>query len=237
MARAELEARLLALGREVEFPVTPDLVAGTTRRLGGRSPRGRRVGRGWRWALAAVLVAAVAAGGLLASSSQARQAVGGFLGLKGIQITKSKQLSTPSPSSGRRQVTLAEAERLASFRVLAPTGYGIDRVWFDDRVPGGEVELVVTGGPSVVEVEGATEPATYQKMLGASGQAVAVTVDGHPGYWVTGPHAFVFRDRQGEFRQEPPRSGPALVFERGGLVVRVEGAADQSQALAIAASL
>ena len=107
---------------------------------------------------------------------------------------------------------------------------------FDDRPPGGEVELDLAGGAIVTEVTGAIDQGFFGKMVGGDGQVVQVEVGGTSGYWVTGaPHIFFYQDAKGQFRSDNLRlSGDTLVFERRGVIVRIEGAKNEADALRIA---
>jgi hypothetical protein len=65
---------------------------------------------------------------------------------------------------------------------------------------------------------------------------VQVAVGGNTGYCVTGgPHIFFYQDAKGQFRSDNLRlAGDTLVFERKGVIVRIEGAKNQADALRIA---
>jgi hypothetical protein len=231
MATADLERQLLELGSEIAYPATPNIARAVRARL--RPPAWQR----WRVALAAaaVLLIAVAAG--VALNPDARRAVAGFLGLPGFQFQKVKVLPSPSPYYGTRAVTLGEARRLAGFAILTPGPPAeVRSVVFDDRPPGGEVEFDLAGGAVVTEVTGAIDQGFFGKMVGGEGQVVQVAVGGDTGYWVTGaPHIFFYQDAKGQFRSDNLRlAGDTLVFERKGVIVRVEGAKNQADALRIA---
>ena len=66
-----------------------------------------------------------------------------------------------------------------------------------------------------------------------------VTVDGEPGYWLTGePHVFAFVDAAGAFRPETVRlAGNTLVWERDELTLRLEANVPKQRALRIARSV
>ena len=68
-------------------------------------------------------------------------------------------------------------------------------------------------------------------------QVAEVQVGGSTGYWFSGAeHLFFYADATGQFRSDQLRlSGDTLVFERNGVIVRIEGARDQADALRLAA--
>jgi hypothetical protein len=66
-----------------------------------------------------------------------------------------------------------------------------------------------------------------------------VTVNGMQGYWITGkPHLFGYVDDKGVSRMETVRlAGNVLLWERDGLVLRLELALPEAATLRIAASV
>jgi len=127
--------------------------------------------------------------------------------------------------------------RLAGFTGLTPgSPEKIRSVVFDDRPPGGEVELDLESGAIVTEVKGGINTGFFGKMIGPNGQVTEVAVGGSTGYWITGAESiFVYQDGSGQFRSdELRRSGDTLVFVRNGVIVRIEGAKNQADALRIA---
>jgi hypothetical protein len=60
-----------------------------------------------------------------------------------------------------------------------------------------------------------------------------VTVGDAAGLWLPSPHAYMWADATGPL----VRSGSALVWERGDLVLRLEGARSLREALAVARSV
>ncbi len=232
MATADLEQQLRELGAEVAYPATPNIARAVRARL-----RPEPAWRRWRVALAAAAILFVATAGAVALNPDARRAVAGFLGLPGFQFQKVKVVPSPSPYYGTRAVSLAEARRLAGFTVLPPRPPAqVASVDYDDRPPGGEVVLNLAGGAIVTEVSGSIDQGFFGKMVGGDGQVTQVVVGGSTGYWVTGkPHVFFYQDAQGRFRMDDLRlAGDTLVFERSGILVRIEGAKDEADAVRIA---
>jgi hypothetical protein len=235
MAASDLERQLFELGGEIAFPATPDLVRAVRARI-QPEPAWRR----WRFALAAAAAVLLAVAVTVAAVPDARRAVAGFLGLPGFQVQKVKVLPSPSPIQRGQPVSIDEARRLAGFTLLVPgPPEKIRAAAFDNGPPGGEVELDLAGGPVVTEVTGNVDSGFFGKMVGPDGQVVQVSVGGDKGYWFTGDvHDFFYTDGSGQFRTDIRRvAGDTLVFERKGVLVRIEGARNQADALRIAALL
>ena len=91
----------------------------------------------------------------------------------------------------------------------------------------------------ITEFRGSRTRTFLEKVIGPGARVAPVRVGGAPGVWVTGrPHAFIYADRDGVIRTENTRlAGNVLLWERGGLVLRIEGEVTQAQALRIATSL
>lgn len=232
MASADLERMLGELGPEIAYPATPDIARAIRARI-----RPRPAWRSWRRVLVSAAALLIVAAASVALNPDARRAVAGFLGLPGFQFQKVKVLPSPSPNSGARPVSLDEARRLAGFTMLTPgPPEKVRAVVFDEGPPGGEVELDLAAGAIVTEVKGGIEKGMFGKMIGPDGTVTEVSVGGSTGYWVAGaPHIFVYLDALGQFRTDQLRlAGDTLVFERRGVVIRIEGAKNQADALRIA---
>jgi hypothetical protein len=233
MSVADLERQLRELGGEIAYPRTPNLARAVRARI-----RPQPAWRRWRVVLAAAAVVLIAVAGAIAVNPDARRTVAGFLGLPGFQFQKVKVLPSPSPFYGTRGVTLEEARRLAGFPLLTPgSPEKIRSVVFDDRPPRGEVELDLESGAIITEVKGGIDKGFFGKMVGPNGQVIDVSVGGSAGYWITGAeNIFFYQDATGQFRSdELRRSGDTLVFVRNGVIVRIEGAKSEADALRIAA--
>ena len=247
---ADLERKLRALASAEEWPPTPDLAPGVVGRLEqaagpasaapGRSsptPRRRR-----RRALAAALALLVALPGAALAFPEVRGDVLEWLGLRDVEVRRTPQPPParelrPEPDLGSR-VTLAQARRRVGFAPLVPGALGApDEV----RVDGPRVALVYREakriGVLITQQQGGEVIA--EKLAGPGTTVERVSVDGAPGAWLAGePHAILFMDARGRFREERLRlADDTLVWERDGLVLRVEGAASRERALAIARSL
>jgi hypothetical protein len=215
---------------------------------------------GWQRAVAAVAAALIVFSGVLALSPGARHAVATFLGIGGEKITIVP--ITPTPPVRRLgegldlglPESLAAAERQVAFSVIRPRDPVLgppDQVFVSFRYPDGQVSLVYRARPGIPradetgvglllsEFPGRIDRPLVEKMLGPGTTIAAVTVKGHPGFWITGaPHEFMYRGPNGEPVPETIRlAGNVLLWEQGGLTVRIESALSEAEALRIAESV
>jgi hypothetical protein len=200
----------------------------------------------------AILVVAV---GAAFAVPQARTAILEFLGLEGATVERVVLLPEAAPEGdldlGQR-VGLEEARGQASFPILVPELLGPpDAVYVNETTPGGRVTLVYLHntkipttteagvGLLVTEFRGDLDPVLIGKLVGPGTSAEQLAVGGEPGLWIHGePHVFLYRDADGEVREETRRlAGNALVWNRGDLLLRLEGDVSREQALEIARSL
>jgi hypothetical protein len=71
------------------------------------------------------------------------------------------------------------------------------------------------------------------KIIAMDDRAARTTVAGRPALWLGSPHGYQWSEAPGPVL----RSGPALVWERDGIVLRLEGPRTLARARAIAASV
>ena len=208
-------------------------------------------------ALAAALTFVATA--VAVASPAAREAVAGWLGLPGARIEL-----TPSPPTaptrtlgeGLRlgeRVTLEEARARVAFPILVPDDPALgapDEVYVTSEFPGGQVFLVYgerAGMPSaaetgaavlVSEFAGDLEREILRKTIGPGSELEAVNVNGRRGFWIEGaPHEVFLLDRHGRPIPDTLRlSGNVLLWERGGVTLRLESALGKQDALDIASS-
>lgn len=262
---AELEARLTALGRNLDWPATPDLALVIRARIAqpGPSPLYGRAAA-WpqnRWALAAaaVVLALVA----LFAYTPTRDAIANWVNVH-TRFQQVPHLPTPTPLPpgplGTRlglgnQTTLPDASRAVKWHILTPSDLGSpDEVYLQLPAlgpPQGEVTLVYSGRPGIptsgqtgvgvliTEARGAVNADFFGKMLGPDATVEPVTVGGHQGYWISGaPHGFFLIDADGNTRDETFRLATnTLLIDDGGTIVRIEGDLTKAQALQIFASI
>ena len=229
-----LERALRELGREVEFPADPDLVAEVGRRLRAQPLRRALVPRPLALGLAVVAAAAVAA----LAVPQTRGAILDLLGIDGATVERVETLPQAEERGlavPGRPVTLEEARSAASFGVRAPDEY--DAVYLDRGFFGGLVSFVDRGDRLLLtQFRGESTP-FIEKSAAPGTRIEQVQVDGSFGYWLEGRrHVVVFRDDTGAVRERRV-AGNVLLWERGGVTYRLEGARTLAQALEVAAGL
>jgi hypothetical protein len=229
-----LEEMLRAAARDVDWPATPDLVGGVTPLQTGHR-------RGWRFPLGRPLAIAAAALLLLAASALAIPAVRDWLGLSSVEV---KRVPKPLPqvpgaklSLGTR-VPLDTARAKLGFAPLLPSGLGEPTVYYEPFPPGGQLGLAYRDGILVTEVQGRLETQFLAKFLPPGTAADELRIDGEPALWIHGsPHQYAYADKTGEIRTDSVRTaGDVLLWRRGGLLIRIEGARSKQQAVAIARS-
>lgn len=213
----EQELRGLAIG----FPPEPDLRANVLARL--EQPRRRR--------RLVVTLAVVAACGALLAIPQTRAAILRVLEIGGVRIERTEDQPTATrtaPITGG-PVTLDQARRAVRFTLLVPPQY--ERVHLHRGVPGGMVSFL-WDGHVLSEWQGEQ---LFEKSVGPGSRIRRMQVDFAPGVWITGaPHAVTYLDRQGEPRHQTRRlAGNVLIWNRGGLTYRLEGANSLQEALSL----
>jgi len=241
---ARLAAALRELGDRLDVPPAPEVRAAVLARLPAR-PR-RAIPR-WATVAAALLLAFAAA---VTLSPSVRATVTDLLRLAGIELR-----GEPGPTvrgqgllPGERSVDLAEARRLTAFPIGVPGALGEpDDVRLTDD-PARVVSLLYRSGPGrpsaaagpvavrVDEFDGRLGP-VFEKFLGMS-EGQRVSVAGAPAIWIDRPHALMYVDRAGEWRTETARlAAQSLVWQRGTVTYRLEGAFALEEATRIAATI
>ena len=251
----ELERQLTQLGRELDWPPTPDLTQSVRERIPSAArPRRRPIifRRSAAIALAALLVLA---GGVFAAVPGVRDAVLELFGLQGATVERREQLPPAPPPRPLRlgeRTTLATARDSLSFAPLVPEAAGRpDGVFVDDRVRGGVLSLAYrpteemaearsTGlGLLVSEFRGDLLPEYFGKTAGPATRIERLRIDGERAIWIEGaPHFFFYRAPDQPFREERlPIAQNVMLLERGRVLVRLEGAFSKERAVELARSL
>lgn len=255
----ELEARLSALARAVEWPPTPELRPAFARPAAAPKPRFQPAPS--RWALAAVAVLVIVA--TLLAYTPTRNAIAGWLNLH-TNIRHTTSLPTPSPlPSGTlgstlglgTPTTLAAAQSTVGWQVLVPAQLGTPDAVYVQMPPAGplqgEVSLVYAPRPGiaaasqtgvgvlVTEARGSVNEQFFAKTIGPGTTIKDVSVNGHDGWWISGqPHAFVFIDANNDPRYDTLRLATnTLVIDEEGTIVRIEANVGEAVAEQIAASI
>ena len=222
---SELEPMLRALGREIEYPPTPAFEV----RAAGSPQRARPPRRVLAFATLALVLAAGAGAAAV-------------IELRGVTIHRVERLPSglPGPGDPRplgREVTLADARALAGFDVLVPTQPPAS-VHYSAYIRGGAVTLVYPEA-QITEFLGDTDRDFVTKLATAETRVEEFRIDGRRAIWLEGaPHAVYVRDSRGMPREETLRlAGNVLLLERKELLVRIEGALNKREAVALARSL
>jgi hypothetical protein len=250
----DLELQLRALAADAVWPPTPDLESAVLTRLAAgpepaAAPARRRPRRRRRLLAAAVaaLVLVPAAGAV--AFPQARDDVLEWLGLRNVEV---RRVPAPPPAARPelerdlgRLVTLAVAERESGFRAAIPEALGPpDRV----RVTGQRISLIyaprddlpaldgVDAGLILTQSRGGIRGEYLEKLLLGGTNVEAVDVAGRRGAYISGgEHAYLYETPGGRIEQDSPLlAGPTLIWQRFGLVFRLETRAERALALAIA---
>lgn len=243
-----IEDRLLALASHVSLGTATDHVDAVLTRLGASTasapelatggkagdeagdpvvPLDRRrrtrsgTPRSLRWAAAVVLVAVT---GGVAAIGPAREAVAGWLGVDGVTIEVIDRLPAGLPDrfdlrALGEPTTLSVAQQAVSFPIRVPAGFGPPDAYVD-HPPGGvtlawpEERVVLTEHPGDVYAiaKGAPPGTTVEP----------VTVEGQPGFWITGDHLVAEPAPPGGTAPPPRLTGNALVWSVDGVVHRLE---------------
>jgi hypothetical protein len=253
-SRLLVEAELRAFSRELDAALEPvDLSAAVTRRLekssaGVRRPRERVRRR----RLVVALVATIAVTATLVIPP-ARAAVTSFFDIGAVRVHESP------PPSGRiagplvlGELTTLDAAR-ARMPAVVPAARGFaspDEVWFDSKA-GGVTSLVYrarpglpaakhTAGIGLLIQEFTGDGSGFlNKYLSNGSRARLVAVGPYEGVFITGgSHFLAYEDATGAgYTDEGRLVGNALIFQREGLTIRIEGNLPSERMVAIGASL
>jgi hypothetical protein len=244
-----LELMLRDAGGQVDWPATPDLASAVAGRIAAAGPAApavprriglpaRRLRRPLALALAALLVLAAGA----AAIPGVREPVLDFLGLRSVKIERVPRPLPVVPGAklglGQR-TTLTAARPKLGFQPVAPSGLGAPVVWLDSFPEGGHLSLVYRGGRVLFsEVRGRLLRQFLFKFVGPDARVDAIRVNGERGVWIHGqPHQYAYADATGDIHTDSVRfAGDVLLWRRGDLLLRLEGARSKAEALRIAGS-
>jgi hypothetical protein len=228
----ELERRLQELGGEIAYPATPRFDLGFERRP-ARAAQLRPLALGF-----AIVVAVLA--GVLAFSPGARSAFLEIFHIRGATVELVETL--PDVPAQRidfgEQVSREEAERRVGFELL-DLGTEPDAIFVR---PDG-LASVVYGDPAeprlvLSQARGGIYDGFIKKTGGRGTTILEVDVDGERGLYVDGPDHFVmFLDENGLVSDERTYlAGTVLLWNRGDLLLRLEGDLSRDEALELARS-
>jgi hypothetical protein len=235
-----LELALDALAADVAFPPTPDLRGGVAERL--VAPRGRWWPAAWRAPRAIVL--ALAAMLLLAATAAALVLV-----LPGLRVTTVPAVPSGEPLASRLALGEPIAPETVDAGIPAVLGTPDEAYVIGERqvlslVYAADARLPEIAGSDigllVQVIDGALDRERVEKLVAEVGTTVtAVEVDGDAGFWITGqPHVIRYTDAAGDQRSQRTRLvGDTLVWERGGVLYRIESGLGLEETLRIAESV
>jgi hypothetical protein len=227
----ELELQLRALADEIAVPPAPELVTAVRSRI----HRGRR----FRRTLLAAAVAAAALGVAFAVPP-ARSALLRFFHLEGVTVeqvdTLPAQRSRVLGRSLGAPVPLAVAERRLGFRFLLPPGAAPTHVRVLRGL--GTVLLERDDKPLVLSEFRGDVFDVMKKVVGPATQVAEAQVGGNPGIWIEGATHFLYLGPSGAVSEVPIAvHGNVLLWQRGGLTLRLQGRLDRAEAIRIAAAV
>ncbi|MDX6398079.1 MAG: hypothetical protein QOJ43_1487 [Gaiellaceae bacterium] len=228
---SELERRLVDLGRELEWPHTPRF-----EHAPGRRSARRRLVRPLALGLA-VLLAVL--GAVLALSPGARSAFREIFHLRGatVELVETLPQLERRPIDFGEPVSRGEAERRVGFELL---DLGEPDAIF---VQGSQMASLVYGPaekPRLVlsQLRGSVWEGIVKKVGSRGTRVENVVVHGERGLFITGDEHFVmFRDVNRRITDEPTYlAGTVLLWNRGKLLLRLEGDLTKAEALELARS-
>ena len=230
---SELELALTRIGRELDYPETPDLTGAVRRRLvEGRRPRSWR--RPLVIALAAVLVVVAA----VMAVPQARSEVLDWFGIGSVTIHYVDEL----PKLERREefelgarVPLAEARDRAQFAILMSTLEGLEHPKVYYRGDIGMVSLLYgTEEEPRLLISEIVSPGAIDKLLTSQTDVEPVHEGDWSGAWLSGGQHVLFLPVQDQLLR---LVGNVLVVHNSSTTVRIEADVSKDEALRILRSL
>lgn len=231
-----LDAALLRLAAEIDFPPTPDLRSVVER---AQAPARRWWPSAWPRAAALALIATL----LVAATAAALVLV-----LPGLRITTVPTVPTAEAVASR--LALGDPISPDSVGAGIPAALGppdeayvigdhevLSLVYLaDDALP----ELAGSGiGLLVQVIDGALDRERVEKLVAEGATVTPVQVGGDAGFWIEGPpHLVRYTDPEGRERSQRTRLvGDTLVWERGGVLYRMESGLGPDATLRVAESI
>ena len=207
-----------------EWPGTPDLARAVVPQLGAPARRRRRSPRP---ALAVVMAALLLAAGAVAAIPALREWVLG----DSAEVREVPKLPPATRDLGiGPEVSLEAARRRAGFD--APWPRALDTPRFH-ATPG---RFAAVSGPYLFTAFRGEVPRVLVRKLVAPGTTVLQVKDT---LWIEGrPHVFLYQGPDGAIREERLRlAGNVFLWQRGRLLLRLEGAATRRDAVRLAATV
>ena len=242
---------LTTIARDIDWPTAPDLAGEVSGRLRDheRHPSFARPRLSLPHRRRTLLL--VVAGMVLLAAAAIAAKVVIDLGALTIDTIPGRPTAFPSavasgPTLGH-PATLTEAEKEAGFTARVPEALSApDAVWVDQAQDGARIVLAGPASGTLPAIDGLPWGAILYEFRGQMEQASKsvfmdgntfenVEVDGRDGIWIAGEHELdVVRDDGTYARYRV--TGNVLVWEAGGIVLRLETSLDQAAAIRIAES-
>jgi hypothetical protein len=233
---SELELALTRIGRELDYPATPDLAGPVRRRLA----EGRRPGVAWRRPLVVALAALLVSVAAAMAVPQARSAILDWLGIGAVTVRYVDDLpkveKTQDDLALGLGVSLAEAREQSAFRIQVPTleGLGEPDVY---RGALGQVSFLYGSEAEprllITQILGT---GALEKLLSQETDVELVREGGAEGVWLEGGEHVLFFPSSGPESQR--LVGNTLLLQRkDGVTVRIEADISKQEALRIFRSM
>jgi hypothetical protein len=238
MSDSRLDQRLRVLARELPIPDPPPIAEAVRRRLEAERATPRSsipLRRALALAIAALLLGSTVA---YAVSEDVRDAVRELFGVGGVRIERAPDLP-PAPADLRlgERIALDAAARRAGFQPLTSRAAGLRDpagVYASEVGDGVAIAFRYPSGLVLTQFRSNLDPA-FVKTVAAGSDVDRVRVGGAPGYWVADAHVLTTPGPGG--RPERRLAGNTLIWQRGGLTLRLEGEIDRARGLRLARSL
>jgi hypothetical protein len=228
---SELELALTRIGRELDYPETPELVPAVQRRLAER----RRVS--WRRPLVVALAALAVVAAAVLAVPQARSAILDWLGIGSVTVRyvdDLPELERTGDLGLGDEMSLSEARERASFPIQVPTIDGLDdpKTFFRGEI--GQVSFLYGSQDDpkllITQIIGT---GALEKLLHETNLEI-ITVDGARGAWLSGGEHVLFLPGLGQQRLV----GNVLILERpDGVTTRIEADVSKDEAIRIYRSM
>lgn len=241
----ELERALMDLGDRLDAPAGDDLSGRVISAIAAPVKRAAP----WRRWIALLVAAAVGLGAAAAAPT-----VADWLGVGGVEVRQEpppRRAGAGAPLRLGRPVSLEAAARLIEFELVLPSRLGTpDEVWFDDRRGTPVVALVYRAGAGLPPTRHAPVGALLtQARVGIADELLAtkfaapgmriepVDLGSGRALWIEGARYVAFDAGSGQVIAEQLRvSDNVLLWERGGVTLRLETALGRDDAIVIARS-
>ena len=235
---ADLHGALTRMAAEARWPATPELAGPVRAAIQALPDPPPAPSRRPRRPLLAALLALVVGGGVLAAPGVGSGLLE-RLGLRNATVTQVERLP-PTALGARLELgerrTLGGARRAAGFDLLRPAALGPPREVYVDA-----------GVVSFVYRARSGRPILFTQVPGSAGRYVQkfvtentrrVRIAGAPGLLLRGPHAVFFDARGGGTRMQEARLAKnTLMWERDGLLLRLEGEQPAGELIRLARSV